>query len=225
MKNGNEIQIADYEVATEPEINLRDYWDRIWRRRTTVLIVTLGVFILGAFWTFIQKPVYTAKSQLLVEKEPNILSFDQVLQIEAMRDDFYQTQYKLLSGRGLADTVIERLKLYDNPEFARPKSAKKPVDPTDHVFREDLIDAFSKRLSVRPVRKTRLVQASFNDHNVDNQFDYDLYNGRVPPGQEKHGVSGPELMELMRQQALRTPWPCYGRRVLPPSRDPRSRST
>ena len=94
-----EIQIADYEVATEPEINLRDYWDRIWRRRTTVLIVTLGVFILGAFWTFIQKPVYTAKSQLLVEKEPNILSFDQVLQIEAMRDDFYQTQYKLLSGR------------------------------------------------------------------------------------------------------------------------------
>ncbi|MCK7482907.1 MAG: Wzz/FepE/Etk N-terminal domain-containing protein, partial [Candidatus Moduliflexus flocculans] len=158
----NEIQLADYEVAEPQEINLRDYWDRLLRRKGTVLAVTLGVFILGAFWTFIQKPVYTAKSQLLIEKEPNILSFEQVLQIESMRDDFYQTQYRLLSGRGLADTVIERLKLYENAEFVgRPEKRKKPVDPTDHVFREGLIDEFLERLSVRPVRLTRLVEASF----------------------------------------------------------------
>ncbi len=163
MRNGTEIQLADYEVAEGPEINLRDYWDRIWRRRKTVLAVTVGVFILGAFWTFIQKPVYTAKSQLLIEKEPNILSFDQVLQIEAMRDDFYQTQYKLLSGRGLADTVIERLKLYENAEFVgNPAKRKKAIDPTDHVFRERLIDGFLKRLSVRPVRLTRLVDVAFD---------------------------------------------------------------
>ena len=162
MKNGNEIQLADYEVAEPQEINLRDYWDRLLRRKGTVLAVTLGVFILGAFWTFIQKPVYTAKSQLLIEKEPNILSFEQVLQIESMRDDFYQTQYRLLSGRGLADTVIERLKLYENAEFVgRPEKRKKPVDPTDHVFREGLIDEFLDRLSVRPVRLTRLVDVSF----------------------------------------------------------------
>ncbi len=162
MKNGNEIQLADYEVAEPQEINLRDYWDRLLRRKGTVIAVTLGVFILGAFWTFIQKPVYTAKSQLLIEKEPNILSFEQVLQIESMRDDFYQTQYRLLSGRGLADTVIERLKLYENAEFVgRPEKRKKPVDPTDHVFREGLIDEFLERLSVRPVRLTRLVEASF----------------------------------------------------------------
>jgi succinoglycan biosynthesis transport protein ExoP len=163
MKNGSEIQIADYEVAAEPEFDLRDYWGRVWRRRTTVLTVTAGVFILGAFWTFIQKPVYTATSQLLIEKEPNILSFDQVLQIEAMRDDFYQTQYKLLTGRGLADTVIERLKLYENPEFvAKSKRAGKPVDPADHVYRERLVDEFLARLSVRPVRLTRLVDVSFD---------------------------------------------------------------
>ena len=162
MKNGNEIQIADYEVAEPQEIDLRDYWERLMRRKGTVLAVTLGVFVLGAFWTFIQKPVYTAKSTLLIEKEPNILSFEQVLQIESMRDDFYQTQYKLLSGRGLADSVVERLKLYENPEFVgKPDQRKKPVDPTDHVFREGLVDSFLKRLSVRPVRLTRLVEVSF----------------------------------------------------------------
>jgi succinoglycan biosynthesis transport protein ExoP len=162
MKNGNEIQIADYEVAEGQEINLREYWEKIRRRKGTVLSVALGVFVLGTFWTFIQKPVYTAKSTLLIEKEPNILSFEQVLQIETMRDDFYQTQYKLLSGRGLADSVIERLKLYENPEFiGRPSKRKKPVDPTDHVFREGLTDGFLARLSVKPVRLTRLVEVSF----------------------------------------------------------------
>lgn len=175
MKNGTEIQLADYEVSEGQEINLREYWDRVWRRRRTVLAVAIGVFALGAFWTFIQKPTYTAKTQLLIEKEPNILSFDQVLQIEAMRDDFYQTQYKLLSGRGLADSVIERLKLYGNPEFVgRPRAGKTPVDPTDHVFREKLIDNFSKRLTVRPVRLTRLVDVSFDAR--DPQLAADIVN-------------------------------------------------
>ena len=162
MKNGNEIQIADYEVAEGQEINIREYWEKIRSRKGTVLSVALGVFILGAFWTFIQKPIYTAKSTLLIEKEPNILSFDQVLQIDSMRDDFYQTQYKLLSGRGLADTVVDRLKLYENAEFVgKAEKRKKPLDPTDHVFREGLIDGFLERLSVKPVRLTRLVEVAF----------------------------------------------------------------
>ncbi len=163
MKNGNEIQIADYEVAEGQEINLREYWEKIRRRKGTILSVTLAVFVLGAFWTFIQKPVYTAKSTLLIEKEPNILSFDQVLQIESGRDDYYQTQFKLLSSRGLADSVIDRLKLYENPEFVgKPGKRKKPIDPTDYVFREGLVGGFLARLKVTPVRLTRLVEVSFS---------------------------------------------------------------
>ncbi|MCX6570949.1 MAG: polysaccharide biosynthesis tyrosine autokinase [Candidatus Aminicenantes bacterium] len=163
MKNGNEIQVADYDLGPEQEINLREYWEKIRRRKGTVLSVTLGVFILGAFWTFIQKPVYTAKSTLLIEKEPNILSFDQVLQIESGRDDYYETQFKLLSSRGLAESVVDRLKLYENPEFVgKPGKRKKPIDPTDYVFREGLVGGFLGRLSIKPVRLTRLVEVSFS---------------------------------------------------------------
>lgn len=165
MKNGNEIQIADYEVAERQgqEINLREYWEKIRRRKGTVLSVTLAVFVLGAFWTFTRKPVYTATSTLLIEKEPNILSFDQVLQIESGRDDYYQTQFKLLSSRGLAESVVDRLKLYENPEFVgKPDKRKKPIDPTDYVFREGLAGGFLGRLSVKPVRLTRLVEVSFS---------------------------------------------------------------
>ena len=163
MKNGNEIQIADYEVAEGQEINLREYWEKIRRRKGTIISVTLAVFVLGAFWTFTRKPVYTSTSTLLIEKEPNILSFDQVLQIESGRDDYYQTQFKLLSSRGLADSVVDRLKLYENPEFVgKPGKRKNPINPTDYVFREGLVSGFLGRLSVKPVRLTRLVEVSFS---------------------------------------------------------------
>jgi capsular exopolysaccharide synthesis family protein len=157
-----EIPVNDYEVGPQQEINLREYWEKIRRRKGTVLSVAAVVFVLAAFWTFVQKPTYTAKGTLLIEKEPNILSFEQVFQIQTMSDDFYQTQYKLLSGRTLADDVISRLKLYASEEFiGRPDKRKKPADPNDHVFRENLIDDFLKRLEVKPIRMTRLVEVSF----------------------------------------------------------------
>ena len=31
---------------------------------------------------------------------------------------------------------------------------------------------------------------SDNERNVDNDYDYDLFNGRIPPGVERHGVRG-----------------------------------
>jgi capsular exopolysaccharide synthesis family protein len=158
-----EIPVSEYEFGPRQEINLREYWEKIRRRKGTVLSVAAVVFVLTAFWTFVQRPVYTAKGTLLIEKEPNILSFDQVFQIETMRDDFYQTQYRLLSGRTLADDVISRLRLYANEEFVgKPDKRKKLPDPSDHVFRENLIDNFSRRLQVKPVRLTRLVEVSFD---------------------------------------------------------------
>lgn len=166
MNNGKEIQIADYELAESPEINLKDYWEKLKRRRGTVISVTLAVFILGAFWTFIQKPVYTAKSTILIEKEPNILSFEQVLQVESMRDDFYQTQYKLLESRSLAESVVDKRRLWENEEFVgKPGPGRKPVDPTDHVFKDSLVNGFISRLDIKPVRMTRLVDVSFNAHD------------------------------------------------------------
>ena len=161
-----EIPVSEYEFGPQQEINLRDYWEKIRRRKGTVLSFAGAVFILTAFWTFIQRPVYTAKGTLLIEKEPNILSFEQVFQIETMRDDFYQTQYKLLSSRTLAEEVVTRLSLATNEEFVgKPDKRRMPADPNNQVFRENLIDGFLGRLEVKPVRLTRLVEVNFQARN------------------------------------------------------------
>ena len=46
------------------------------------------------------------------------------------------------------------------------------------------------RNNVLQVRQDNGYSVSENTSNTDNEFDYDLYNGRVPKDQETHGVRG-----------------------------------
>ena len=150
------------EPTEEKEIHLRDYWNVLWRRRWTVITTVLIVLLATGIFTFTRKPIYTAKGTLLVEKEPTILTFEEIFQIETFRDDYYQTQYKLLQSRGLAERVVERLKLHEHPEFAgEPGKRKRPVDKNDPFLKKRLVDAFLNRLKVNPIRMTRLVEVQF----------------------------------------------------------------
>jgi capsular exopolysaccharide synthesis family protein len=145
------------------EINLRDYWAVLLKRRWMIIAVTLAVILGGGIITFTIKAVYRAKGTLLIEQEPNILSFEQIFQVDTYKDDFYQTQYKLLQSRSLADNTIGRLKLYENQEFfGKAAGDKKLPEKTDTVFRGKLVTAFLGRLDVKPVRLTRLVEVNFS---------------------------------------------------------------
>ncbi len=110
-------------------------------------------------------PTYTAKGQILIEREPNILSFESMLQLEPLSDDYYQTQYKLLQSRSLAGDTIDRIKLYENKAFVNNvlKGGIRPgVDPkVDPLLRRKLASWLLGHLSVQPLRKTRLVDLSF----------------------------------------------------------------
>lgn len=148
------------------ELNLRDYWIVIWRRKWTIITFTLVIFAVVTFKTYLTRPTYTARGTLLIEQEPNILTFEQIFQIETFRDDFYQTQLKLLQSRSLADNTVERLKLYENPQFVgKLDDCKKPIDKSDPAVRRSLVDSFLRGLEVKPVRLTRLVEVNFKAHD------------------------------------------------------------
>src|SRR4030067_1550058 len=119
----------------EEEINLRDYWTVVAKRRWMVMAVTLPFFAIVTILSFRTRPTFRAKGTLLIEQEPNILSFEQIMQVDTFRDDFYQTQYKLLQSRSLAYNAIERLKLYENEEFVgKPGPGRKPVGKVNPAF-------------------------------------------------------------------------------------------
>jgi hypothetical protein len=62
--------------------------------------------------------------------------------------------------------------------------------PTGGLGGSRIVKHTVSRNNILHVRAPRSFSASADRRNVDNDFDYDLYNGRVPAGQEAHGVSG-----------------------------------
>jgi capsular exopolysaccharide synthesis family protein len=164
MKNIEKQSLSDL-----PGISLRELWLIALRRKWIVIATALAVFAVVTLISFLMVPMYTAGGQILIEREPNILSFEDVFQIESFNDDYYQTQYKLLQSRALAGNTIDRTRLAENQEFVKAaiKNGKRRVGDltNDPAARSEFIDEFLKRLSIRPVRKTRLVQASFSDRD------------------------------------------------------------
>lgn len=157
------------------EVNLRDFWAVILKRKWIVISFALAVLTtvtIASFWT---KPTYTAKGTLLIEKEANILSFQDIFQIESFNDDYFQTQFKLLQSRTLANDTIDRLKLYENEKFIGKIRKKGAVaDKSDTELREKLIDNFLGRLDIKPIKLTRLVEVNFKAH--DPKFAADVLN-------------------------------------------------
>jgi capsular exopolysaccharide synthesis family protein len=166
---------ADDVRRERTETSLQDYLAIVLKRKWTVIVFALAVLITVAAGSFLTKPTYTARGILLIEKEPNILSFQDVFQIESFNDDYFQTQFKLLESRTLAKDTIDRLKLHENEKFVGKlgKESDAP-DQSDTVFREILIDNFLNRLEVTPIRQTRLVALSFKAG--DPQFAADTLN-------------------------------------------------
>lgn len=162
-------------------INLRDLWGIFLKRKWIVIAVTALFFLGAAVISLLTTPAYTAKGQILIERESNLLSFRDMFQVEPLSDDYYQTQYKLLQSRSLAGNTIDRLKLLENQAFLESvvkKSIRPGVNPkTDPVIRRKLAGWFLDTLSIEPLRRTRLVNLSFTYR--DPKLAADILNAAI----------------------------------------------
>jgi succinoglycan biosynthesis transport protein ExoP len=162
---------------SEGEINLRDYLRVILKRRWAALSVFVVVVVTITVGSFAMKPVYRATCRVLIEREnPNTVKIEEMLAVDANSTDYYQTQYGILESRLLAQRAIKELGLEDYPEFnPKPKngwfSILSPF-PTHEggelSEREDkLIKAYVSRLTIKPIRNSRLVDISFDSHDPE----------------------------------------------------------
>jgi capsular exopolysaccharide synthesis family protein len=148
------------------EGHLWDYVHVLLRRRRAALAVFSAVVALATLRTLLTRPVYEGTAQILIERsDPNVLNFKQVAQEDSARDDYYQTQYKLLQSRSLARLVIAQLDLLQEPEYGGPRPKEQvtailaqPQGQSREM--EQAIDVFLGRESVRPIRNSRLVTVS-----------------------------------------------------------------
>ena len=166
----------------------------IYRHRWIALTTAVVVFLVVAVQTFTATPIYQARVQLLLEPEnPNIVSFKQVIDQEQWSEEYYRTQFTILQSRVLARRTINSLKLWDHAEFgggnaqkktsfsvmgtvgsamgwvtslfaSAPEVASTPA-ADETAAQSGLIDAFLGRLTVSPIRNSRLVNIEFASPN------------------------------------------------------------
>jgi capsular exopolysaccharide synthesis family protein len=171
------------DVSGEEVPHLLDYWQLFLKRRWTVLVTLLIVFTTVAIGTLKQKPIYQARILLEINpEEPSVLTFNQVIGVETRDLDSYrETQYKVLESRTLAERVIQDLVLYRYPEFyqshqllglidTNPDSIPSPSDPRPADPNSDAylnsVRNFSKRLDISPVRRSNLVEVTFESFDA-----------------------------------------------------------
>ena len=133
------------EVPKEPQAGLltqaQHYWHVLLKWKWTAGGFLLFVVVAVTAYSILVPPVYTASGSVWIEDNPNILPFEDVQSFGAGSN--LQSHARLLRSRTLAVDIIEKLKLYENPDFAgKLKKGQAPPDPQDPIFREILVQNF-----------------------------------------------------------------------------------
>jgi succinoglycan biosynthesis transport protein ExoP len=201
-------------VEMEKPPDILSYWRVIRKRRWTVFTafaVLFGIVLVG---TLKQKPVYRAKALLEIEKEnPNLVTPQELFQLDEVSDAYLETEYKVLSSDDLAERVINQLRLDQVAEFrphnrAWPWRAKKmpegDVTGSDPSVSENVLARFQDKLSVKPNRRSRTVEISFEseDPNLAAQVVNTLASNYVDKNLEARWNATQKASEWLSQQML-----------------------
>ncbi len=179
-------------LAQPADTQLLDRLGALYRYRYVAMNTFLLIVFGSALYTYCQTALYRANIRLLIEiEDERSLAMEGVSgpAMPTLQDPepYFQTQYRILTGRDLARRVTSRLGLARVPEFGHSRSddtlaralsmarsfvaqrtshlgssAPQPNRSTDAPVSEDtVIDRFIARVSVQPVKASRLVDVYF----------------------------------------------------------------
>lgn len=103
-------------VHDEPEF--KRYMGIIRRRIWAVLTCFVIVATLGTVYAFKTTPVYQGVAKILIEKRsPRLMSFEDVVELQASGQDYYKTQRELVLSRAVLEGAMEQPGVRDLPEI------------------------------------------------------------------------------------------------------------
>ena len=175
MSREEYMLVDETSVTGEDEIDLRKYWSIIRRNLWRVVALAVVVGLLATLSVYSMQPVYRAKATLLIESQKaKVVTIEEVYGIDPANSEYYATQFEILKSRGIAAKVINKLELANYPEFNQtqqswfdlrkllPEAALgEKGKASEESLRQSLISTFLSRLNISPVRKTQLVNISF----------------------------------------------------------------
>ncbi|OED43397.1 hypothetical protein AB833_03885 [Chromatiales bacterium (ex Bugula neritina AB1)] len=179
--------------SAEEFIDLKEYAKILRKHRWAILLATALLTGLAAYIVTGMTPIYRATSTLLIETQQTMpMNLDELIGIDTTNKEYYQTQFEVLRSRKLAKRVMEEMGLYSHPELSRPedKNLGIPVSTIDTsltessngansysgseafeleaepIERQIAVNRFLKKLSVTPIKNTKLVRISFESSDA-----------------------------------------------------------
>lgn len=176
---------GDYDsYIIEEELNLSDYIAILRRRKWIIISCFVLSVVIVLLVSLNTTPLYKAEITIEISPEnPKITSFKEVVELDAPQTEYYETQYKLIKSKSLAEEVAAKLNLPNNPEFAGTDDDKIGVsyilsllggifsspgesgavgsEAAERAKKQKLIDNFIGRIDIEPDRKSRLVNVGF----------------------------------------------------------------
>lgn len=162
------------QTAPEAEINIAEYLGMIRRHWKLVATSVLIALVAAGVHYAVTPKEYLASSTIQIERR-NLSPvggsaspwFENFWNLE-----FYPTQYELLQSRGLAERVVKKLDLMNDPGFNPSTGAgKEGLGATSAEEDEATLGRLALQLkaglAVEPVRNTQLVRLSFRSSSPD----------------------------------------------------------
>jgi len=171
--------------STVDEIDLREYWNAIMRRKGVVFAALAVALIAALLITFLMTPIYRATLVLQIERETSkVLEYESLTPEEAVNTkDFYETQYEMLKSRNLARRVIDQLGLDTSDTFTEREGnslitgfapaverlfGRGDTASEDAAEEEtDIEELFLENLSIEPIKNSRLVRIHYHSPNPE----------------------------------------------------------
>ena len=162
------------------KIDWAAYWRSVRNRRWLILLATIALTVLAAFYAQSIKPVFRSTTTLLIESgKTKILSIEEVYNGVSQDREYYQTQVEILRSRDVALRTVIATKLWDEPEFdpRRPartlqtrvremfSAAPEPLPWTPERLADETVGRYLGAIAIEPVRLSQLVRISFEAHD------------------------------------------------------------
>ena len=101
------------------QLDLQHYMRILRKYKIPITLFTAAITALAGYYAYTATPIYSATATLLIESQANSpITFEQLVGAETENQEYYSTQYELLQSRGLAKRVVDRLNLWEHPEFS-----------------------------------------------------------------------------------------------------------
>ena len=186
----------DYIPESKP-VHLRDYWKILVKRQRMIAWIFSAAVTLGILISLIATNMYTATASLKIEPQNPAVTGIEMLRVAEPggQYDYYQTQYKLLESRSLAEMVLTKLDqdssegLKSSANVGESTAAKiigwiagemqsltsllidsregraSPEPQKMLATGTDFLGHYTSYLKVKPVKNTRLVEVEFTTPN------------------------------------------------------------